>query len=392
MKILMLASYLPYPLWDGGRIRLYNILKTLSKNHEVTLICEKRPKQSEKDIREVGKICKKLIVVERPDVWSLRNLAKTAFSLNPLLVTSHSSKKIKEAIEGELNAEKFDLIHVETFYIMENLPEVDIPIVLTEHNIEYEIYAKYTKKAKFFAKPVLFADVAKLKRLEKNFWKRADKLIAVSAKEQKIMGAGTQLVPNGVDIEKFKFKKLEKNKKVRKILFIGDFKWIQNRDSAFFIIKNIWPRIINETKDKFDLKLWIVGKNIPESIKKLKNETITFDENAPDQTELIFEDSDILLSPIRVGGGSNFKILEAMASGVPVVTSRLGNEGLGAQENSEIIICDLPEECVQAVLKLLNDDYYFEKIARRGREFVEKNFDWKIISKKLEEVYKSVVK
>lgn len=389
MKILMLSSYLPYPLWDGGRIRLFNILKFLSKSHDVTLICEKRPSQSKNDEEEVRKICKKLIVVDRPPVWSIQNISKSFFSLDSLLVTSHTNKIIKEAIRKELSESDFDLIHVETFYVMQNLPKVNIPIVLIEHNIEYEIYGRYLKKSKAFIKPFLLPDILKLKRRERQSWKRADKVVAVSLHDRKVIG-DSELVPNGVDVDKFSFTKpqIRKNKKV---LFIGDFKWVQNRDSTVFIIKNIWPRIIYENKNKFDLKLWVVGKNIPEKIKKLLDSSIIFDEDAPNATEKIFEASDVLLAPIRIGGGSSFKILEAMSAGVPVVTSKLGNEGIGALDNAQIMVCDLPEEYVGAVTKLLNDNYLYEKIARNAREFVEKNFDWRIIVKKLDEVYKSAV-
>ena len=391
MKILMVSSYLPYPLWDGGRIRLYNILKFLKKDHEVTLVCEKRPNQQSRDEEEIAKVCRKLIVTQRPKVWSFGNISRSLLSTNSLLVTSHTNKKFKKAIKDELNSEKFDLIHVETFYVMQNLPKVDIPVVLTEHNIEFEVYKRYAGKSTFYIKPFLYQDILKLKRQERQSWKKADKLIAVSPHEQKIMGDKVYLVPNGVDTNKFRFKKNEKNNKNKKVLFIGDFKWVQNRDSAVFIIKNIWPRILYENKNKFNLKLWVVGKNIPERIKSLKENSIIFDENAPDQTEQIFKNADILLAPIRIGGGSSFKILEAMSTGVPVITSKLGNEGIGAKDGSEIKVCILPEEYVGATIKLLNDDYLYEKISRNARAFVEENFDWTKIVKKLEDVYRSAV-
>jgi polysaccharide biosynthesis protein PslH len=389
MKILMIASYLPYPLIDGGKIRLYNLLKLLSQKHEITLICEKRPNQTQKDIEEIEKSCKKVIVFERPKAWSMRNVAKSTLTLEPLLTTVHTHKDLKKLIKKELDEYSFDLIHIETFYVMQNLPKVSIPIVLVEHNIEYSVYEKYAKKASVFLRPVLYLDVFKLKRAEKKYWKRADQLVAVSYKEQKIMGKNTKLVPNGVDLDKFRFEKKDRKTTEKKILFIGNFKWVQNRDSTAFIIRNIWPILFNKNKN---LKLWIVGKEIPSSLKSLATTSIIFDENAPEETEKIFHESDMLLTPIRIGGGSNFKILEAMATGTPVVTSRLGNEGIEARNNLELLICEKPEEYVDCVLKLTSDDYLFEKIARNGRKFVEENYDWKQISLKLDSVYKEALK
>ena len=286
MKILMVASYLPYPLIDGGKIRLYNLIKLLSEKHEITLVCE-RTNQSEKEIEELRKICKKLIVYNRPKAWTVGNILKTAFSLNPLLVSIHSHKAFAKMISEELNSNSFDLIHVETFYVMQNLPKTNLPIVLVEHNIEYKVYEKYARNALIFLRPFLYFDVLKLKRIEKKMWKKANKLIAVSSKEQKAMGAKTYLVPNGVDINKFKLKKIDTFKKTKKVLFIGNFKWVQNRDSINYIIKNIWPLITSRSYD-FEIKLWVVGKNIPESVKKLATSSIIIDENAPNETELIF--------------------------------------------------------------------------------------------------------
>lgn len=386
MKILIVSSYLPYPLFSGGQIRLYNLIKNLSEKHSITLICEKRDHQTQKDIDEVKKICENVYVTERKKQWSTINILKTGFSLDPFLITGHTSKEMKEIISKVLSSENFDLIHVETFYVMQNLPKTNLPVVLAEHNVEYKVYEKFVNKSLIIAKPLLYLDILKLKRVEKACWKKATKLIAVSEIEAKVMGRDVEIVPNGVDVDKFKMRKVFKGKK-KKVLFIGDFKWIQNRDSIVYIIKNIWPKVVKKNPD---VKLWVVGKKIPDSVKELKNNSIIFDENAPNDTELIFQEADVLLSPIRVGGGTNFKILESMSCGTPVITTALGNEGIKAQENEEIVICDLPEEFSNKTSLLLTDEYLYEKISRNSRKFIEKNYDWKNISEKLNKVYESL--
>ena len=389
MKILMVSSYLPYPLFSGGHIRLYNLIKSLSKKHEITLVCEKRANQTQKDIDEISKICKKAYIIPRKNQWSFGNIIKTGFSLNPFLIMGHTNAEMKTTIKKILDSEEFDLIHVETFYVMQNLPKTDLPIVLAEHNIEYLVYERFVKKSPVLFKPFLYLDILKLKRAEMYFWEKANKLIAVSKKEAELMNrVDVEVVPNGVDLDKFKMKKLPPNQNGKRILFIGDFKWIQNKDSIVYIIKNIWPRISAKNPD---LKLWVVGREIPDSIKKLGNSSIIFDENAPNETQLIFQTADILLSPIRVGGGTNFKILESMASGTPVITTGLGNDGINAKDREEIIICEKPEEFVSKALLLLSDDYLYEKLSRNGRKFIEKNFDWRNIAQKLDNIYVSLV-
>lgn len=382
MKILMVSSFLPYPLVNGGHIRLYNLLKNLSKTYEVTLICEKREFQKESDIDEVKKFCKKVITVNRKKQWSFENILKSGFSLESFLVVGHTSSEMKNKIKNELMEDNFDLIHVETFYVMQNLPETSIPIVLVEHNIEYLVYKRFADRSSFFLRPFLNWDVRKMERKEKFFWRKAKIIVAVSENEKKTMNAD-KVLPNGVDIEKFKMKDTELRKK--RVLFIGDFKWLENRDTVKWIIKKIWPELKSRIHG-LDIKLWIVGKKIPNNIKDLSQDPgVIFDENAPKDTSQIYRKSFILLSPIRMGGGTSFKILEAMSSGVPVITTSLGAEGI--TNSNELIVANDPMEISVAILKLMNDKIYYDNIAKRARSLIEERFDWRIIVKQLEKVY-----
>lgn len=404
MKILIISSYLPYPLFSGGHVRLYNLLKILGKKHEFTLVCEKRPYQTDSDIEEVKKLCTQIITVERGKQWSLMNILKTGFSPFPFLLTGHTNKAMQDAIKQMLSESSFDLIHVETSYVFQNLLRVSLPTVLVEHNIEYLVYKRYADAAPVPFRPLLFLDVLKLRFWEKHFWKRATKVVAVSKEEKEKIGrADTAIVPNGVDTRAFVFQNvLEKSKRDKKtILFIGDFKWVQNRDAATFILRDIWPiiKIKNQSFDstqdrqsKIKIILWIVGKHIPESIKNItSDQDIVFDENAPEKTPEIFARADVLLSPARIGGGTSYKILEAMASGVPVVTTSLGIEGIDAKHNTDVLIADSKEELAIAVDRVFSDQNLYVLLAKNARLLVEKKYDWQGIAKALEDVYKSVV-
>jgi len=237
MKILMISSFLPFPLHSGGHVRLYNLIKHLSKENEITLICEKRPNQTYVDIKELEKICKKVITVPRKKQWSINNILKTGFSNDPFLIVGHTSEEMKSLIKDELVKENFDLIHVETFYVYQNLPKVNIPVVLVEHNVEYLVYKRYALLANPLLRPLLLLDVKKLKNYEEQVWKKVTKLVAVSEIEKKLMGLGSiSVVSNGVDTNNFRFRSLEQIKD-KKVLFIGDFKWLQNRDALEFILK-----------------------------------------------------------------------------------------------------------------------------------------------------------
>lgn len=393
MKILMISSYLPFPLFSGGHIRLYNLIKNLSEKHDITLICEKRDFQKEEDIQEVEKICKKVITITRKKQWSVDNILKTGFSMDSFLITGHTSEEFKLTIKDELVREKYDLIHVETFYVYQNLPKVTIPVVLVEHNIEYLVYERYAKLANPLLKPLFYLDVYKLKAKEQSIWKKVDKLVAVSNIEKRYMKIDADVVPNGVDTEKFRFRGFSEIPVERRILFIGDFKWVQNRDALEFILKDIWPNILEKIQElgkNINLKLWVVGRNIPGSLKAMvKDKNVIFDENNKDETSTIFAKSYILLAPLRVAGGTSYKILEAMSTGVAVVTTNLGIEGLEAKNETQVLAAENTFEISDLVCNLLLDSSLYKRITLNARKLVEEKYDWKIISKKMDEVYMS---
>lgn len=398
MKILVVSSYLPYPLFSGGHVRLYNILKQLSENNDLTLICEKRDYQSQKEIGELNKICKEVITVDRRKQWSIVNILKTAFSLYPFLLIGHRSLEMEKKIKDILDKEKFDLIHVETFYVMQNLPKTNLPVVLTEHNIEYLVYKRFADKAFIFVKPFLYLDILKIKYWENKFWKKATKLIAVSEEEKKLMKRkDVVVVQNGVDEKNLTIKSAgwrTKFKQQKKILFIGDFKWLQNRDAVGWILKKIWPLVNAKVKalnEKVDLKLWIVGRQIPDEIKKIEGENVIFDENAPKETADIYNQADLLLAPIRIGGGTSFKILESMACGIPVITTKLGIEGIDATDGKEVLVAETEEDLASLVFEIIFNDNAYEKLTKSARKLIEEKYTWSAIVKKLERVYQSAL-
>lgn len=396
MKILIVSSYLPFPLFSGGHIRLYNVIKRLmQKNHQITLLCEKRSHQTSEDVSNVTKICKQVITVDRKKQWSLTNIMHAGMSGDSFLITGHTNKDMQKKIAELLEANTFDLIHVETSYIMQNIPPTKIPIVLVEHNIEYLVYERFMSHAPLLLRPILALDIKKLKKAEQSFWKEATHIVTVSTKEKEIIGLpNVSVVPNGVDTQIFTMKKnphvMEKNE--ADILFIGDFTWIQNRDTVRWIIYDIYPKITQYFKKAKKITLWIVGKNIPNDIKKNgKEENIICDENSTLPTEKIFADADILLAPIRIGGGSQYKILEAMAVGTPVVTTKLGIEGIDAKEGREVLVGESSHDLARLTAHLVEDEKLYDSIAQNARLFIEKYYTWDIIVASLEQVYKTVV-
>lgn len=401
MNILVISSYLPFPLHSGGQVRLYNLIKELSEKHTITLICEKRPHQTAEDVSQVKKICKKVITVPRRKQWSPENVLKSTLSASSFLVTGHTQVLLREKIKEALAADTFDVIHVETFYVLQNLPEVQIPIVLVEHNIEYQVYKRFVDRAPFPLRPLLAVDIAKIKKEESAAWYRAKTVVAVSEEDKKVIqksGVQPHVVANGVNTDQFRLKNITQgfNQVEKKVLFMGDFTWLQNTDSATFILKEIWPKINLQLKTqnaKQDIKLWIVGRKIPDSIKNLIDDTfVLFDEKSSAKpTPEIFSEASVLLAPIRVGGGTSYKILESMACGTPVVTMPMSAAAINAVDGEQILVGENAKELAKKTVTILQDEKMYEKIAKQGRKLIEEKYTWKMLGKQLEEVYKQTV-
>lgn len=396
MKILMLVPFLPNTSMSGGQTRWYNIIKHLSKNHDITLFSLIKDESEKKFIPELKKYCNKVEVFYRPkSPWTIRNLFLTAFSYYPLLVIRNFSLKEKKAIKKELLEGNYDLIHAETFYVMPHLlQKTKTPSILVEQTIEYLVYKHHVDtQVPLFLRPVFMIDVLKLKYWEKYYWQKTDRLVAVSETDKKTMlslipKTNVDVIPNGVDVDYFNLKKFE-NSKEKRILFVGNFKWLQNVEAAEILVNKLWPRI-NKSEN---IKLWIVGKSIPSFVKEAgkADKNILFTESIPDIRDA-YKKSYLMLVPLYGPGGTRLKVLEALASSLPVVSTKIGVEGLGIKYNEHALVGESLDDLVKITNKLLIDRKLAKRVGKNGFDFVKTNYDWKAIVKLHDQIYDSVLK
>ncbi|OGG30989.1 hypothetical protein A3I51_03620 [Candidatus Gottesmanbacteria bacterium RIFCSPLOWO2_02_FULL_38_8] len=236
-------------------------------------------------------------------------------------------------------------------------------------------------------------DVAKIYFWEKRFWKKARRVIAMSQSDKELMmervtDLKVDLVPNGVDTEFFSFREKPRTGQVKTILFVGNFKWLQNREAVTFLVEKVWPQIRQELGQK--VRLWIVGKHLPPNIVSSAKDQITLSDDIND-IRLAYRKSDVLLAPIYGPGGTRYKILESMATGVPVVTTTTGIEGLDAQNFRDAVIADDAQNLAALTVKVLTDKNLYHNLAENGRTLVENKFSWKTIAQKLDSIYQKAV-
>ena len=388
MKILMLTPYLPYPLYSGGQIRTYNLLKHLSRKHEITLFSFIRDKIEVSYINKLKDLCTDVRVFVKRPPWSPTSLALSAITVYPLVVCMYLQKSLKKQIEELVSSQHFDLIHAETFYVMPNIPKGIIPTILVEQTIEYLVYQHFTETVRL--SPLKFLmdfDVRKIRYWEETFWKRAKRVVAMStpdkAEMKKIVPAlKVDLVPNGVDTTFFKMHSLWRAKN-QTVLFVGNFKWLQNREAVEKLVCDIWPVVLAQ---KPQAKLWIVGRSPPQKVINYTSDSIKVSSDVKDIRQAYYQ-SNVLLAPIFGPGGTRYKILESMASGLPVVTTTTGIEGIGATNQKDVLISDDSKGLAAETVKVLTDKLLYIKLARNSRKLVEKRFSWGEIAKQLDTIY-----
>ncbi len=396
MRILMFTPYVPYPPNSGGQTRTFNLIKNLSRKHEITSFSFLRTDQKEPDLAELRKYCQKVEIFRRHKSFSSAGkIIKTGFSLYPYLVNMYLDRKVQEGIARELNQTHYDLIHVETYYIMPNLPATPVPVLLAEQTIEYLVYQHYAETSPWWhfyplwsLKPLLYIDSVKHKYWEQYYWRKAKKVAAMSEADQKKMtdlvpGLNVGIVPNGVDTLFFSQRLYRPDAKARTFLFVGNFNWLQNREAVAILVKEIWPRI---KKQMADARLWIVGRSPTPEIKKFASLDIRVSEDIED-IRSAYQTSQVLLAPLFGGGGTRYKILESMASRLPVVATQIGIEGIGAINKVHALISNDPDELAAMAVEVIRNRKLAGRISREAYELVARDFDWEVISSRLDNIY-----
>ena len=407
LNVVVLDEELPFPLTSGKRIRTFNLLARLAERHRITIICHQNPDQEESVAAEAAfsKLGIETVVVAReipsksgPAFYA--RLAGNLLSPLPYSVATHASPALIQAVKEHAQENQVDLWHCEWTPYAEVLNDAlgeeltAARWTVMAHNVESLIWQRYGEtESNPMKRWYIKRQCEKFERFEEWAYQAATLPIAVSQDDARLMGSkfGVQrveVVENGVDIDYFKPQR-DVDRDPTKLLFLGSLDWRPNLDAVSLLLDDIFPKVKAANPAA---TLALVGRKPPEWLKAraATMPTVRVFADVPDVRPFLAT-CGMLVVPLRIGGGSRLKILEALATETPVVSTRIGAEGLQLAHGRDLIVTETPVEFVAAILEAMRSPDELQEKAERGHLQVLRRYSWDLLANKLDNTWESAV-
>jgi glycosyltransferase involved in cell wall biosynthesis len=335
--------------------------------------------------------CRKIVPVPVPERYTPAKLVRGLLGSQPLSVLNYTSAAMEAALATVMAAEPFDLAHIESIHMAAYasvLRRCGAPLIYDWHNIESESMRRYGANApspahKFYA----YLTARRLATLEREILHSAAGHIVCSERERgTLLGLAPEAriaaIENGADLRAFQ--ETQPARKRRRILFVGWMAYHANVQAAVDFTRVIWPGI----RERFpEWRLTLAGLDPAPAVLALRNEANVEVTGTVDDIRPFYGEAIAAIVPLRVGGGTRLKILEAMAAGVPVVSTPLGSEGLAVSPGADILIADKDEDWLPQLSSLATQGDLWNRLAEAGRRLVAARYDWETLGQSLYETY-----
>ncbi len=399
LHVAVLDGELPFPLTSGKRIRTFNLLTQLARTHRITYISHRNPDDEELRIaarafrdHDILPIVVEHAIPPKTGVGLYGRLFKNLFSPLPYSVTSHASKEFRAAVDRLAKEDPPDLWHCEWTPYAHAMRRRQSPWVVMAHNVESLIWQRYAENETNPLKNwFLHKQWKRFEQFEAWAYSTATRAIAVSREDadrmEKQFGAkDVAVVDNGVDTSLFKPNEVGK-RDPSKLLFLGSLDWRPNQDAVRMLLDAILPRV-QALEPKATLA--IVGRKPTAALKaELANRPgVELHADVPDVRPYLHA-AGMLVVPLRIGGGSRLKILEALSAGTPVITTTIGVEGLRLRNGEHCTVADGAEMFAAAVVDAIRLPMSVEVQAAVGRARVLAEYDWSGLATKLDDVWQA---
>ena len=386
-RILIVTPSVPYPPNWGFAIRVYQIVKHLSKRHDVTVLTFAHHYQAEhvETLRQDTGAKVVSVPPSHSDKAQRRAQLKSVFSRHSYSTNSLTTPEMSAALAQLLAENTFDFIQVESSQLGGYHYGDKATLVLDEHNIEYELLLRMCQTEKNFVRKIYsWWEYVKLRREETRFWKRADACVMTSEREAVVVrkylpGKAVAVAPNGVDIEFYL--PVQEPVDQNSIVFTGLMRYRPNIDAALYFAREVLPLIV---KERPETVFTIVGMGQPTEVDALASRNVVVTGSVPDVRPYV-ERAAIFAVPLRMGSGTRLKVLEGLAMGKAMVSTSIGCEGINVVDGEHLIVADSPSEFARVTLQLLEDESRRLRLGVTGRQLVEDEYGWAAVVAGLEQ-------
>lgn len=393
VKILFVANRFPYPPFRGDKLKIWNLARRLSKNHELHLITFLEHEEDARHLPELQQHFSKITLVRLPKLQALIQCVLAIPGQMPFQVAYFKSKAFRNTLLGQLNEHDYDAIHVQHLRMSQYFPNPgQMPVVLDLP----DAFSLYWQRRSMVPRPwwQRFFDTIEQKRIARyeQVLNRFPLNLVCSLEDLDFLHkehpeAQIDLLPNGVDSNAFQPKTSEERTDKR-LLFTGNMDYAPNVDAVVHFTHNILPHIRRKHPD---VQFTIAGQRPVAAVKALQGPGVSVTGFVPNLADE-YAQATLVVAPLRFGAGTQNKVLEAFSMAVPVVCTPVGFKGLGIESGEGAVMCNTDEAFAASVIHLLEQPELRHSIGNKGRELVETRFDWNIIALKLEAFFYKVAK
>ncbi len=384
MHLLFLTARLPYPPNRGDRLRAYQFIRELSREHRITLLSFVADDSESGLLAGLRPFCDSIHLVHRPRRQSVIGAVRGLWQRESLQSLYYHSPRMQQAVDGLIAANNFDAVYVHLFRMAQ---------YVRRHNSLYRIVdltdvisteiARSLPYRDAFWRAVYRVELPRIQKAELAASQTADETWVISEAERGALAAlgstgPIEVVPNGIDV--LRFHPTSQRKTPNTLIFVGHMGVLHNIDAAEHLARDILPLV---RQDLPTARLQIVGAEPGERVRRLADlpgvDVLGHVANLNDA----LNSASLFVAPLRFAAGVQNKVLEAMAAGLAVVTTSCVNEGLLAEDGRHLIIADGAEPTAAAVIALLRDTAQRDALGEAGQRFVTSTFSWNRVSERL---------
>jgi glycosyltransferase involved in cell wall biosynthesis len=387
MRILFLTETIPFPLDSGGRIKTYHTLRCLAGEHEVHCHAFIRDAGQRRHAIELEKLCASLTLHERPRGWRREVVAfgSSAARGVPFTVARHFDREVLGRIRESCRAARFDVAYYDHLSMLEYARHLGLAAIHDAHNLEFELVRRYAATLGWGPRRLFAEREWRLVRsYERTRYASCDIVLAVSDRDAAAIrvlagrSVDVRVVPISIDARGAT--PVGPLPRDPELLFVGGLHWPPNADAVGYFVKEIWPLVLN---DMPGARLTVVGRDDAPVAGLLRSTTGVHVTGHVDDVGPYFTQARAVVVPLRSGGGMRVKILEALARGLPVVSTRIGYEGIDAEPGVHLLAADEPVSFAREVLRVFRDDALAHSLARAGRELALARYDSSVVGAEL---------